>query len=189
MKKVITAAVCLILLAGCITIGQKTIPEQQDKLYHTQYSIFYKNGVHKTTNYREGTLLPINSLVKVISIGGMDLTGNETFEILSTDGLHKVIISNVKSDSGLTLFDLRHRLLDENPVDLSKYTDQEASFIRKGQPAIGMSKDILLKAMGYPPVDDTPSLNASEWVYKRSLFQKSYYVFDENGIVKDIIHK
>jgi hypothetical protein len=188
MKRILLSAVLIFTLSACMTFGKKTAPAD-DAAYYAQYSFFYKNGTHKSSNYREGTLIPINTPMKILTVGGYDLTGNEAFEVITLDGRHKITVSNVKSDSGLDLDEYKNRLLGRKKVDISAYSEQAQAFIRNGEPAKGMTKDMVLKAMGYPPVDLTPTVNASEWIYNLNLFQKGYFRFDSDGNVIDIFYR
>ncbi|QAR32298.1 hypothetical protein EP073_02455 [Geovibrio thiophilus] len=188
MKRILLMLAVLISVAACVTVGKKTT-SMDDTTYYTQYSFFYKAGIHKSANYREGTLIPINTPVKIRSIGGYDLTGDESFEIRTVDGRHKIVVSNDKDNSGMSLTDYRNKLLGAAKADLSAYPEQAQDLIRNGEAAKGMTKDMLLKALGTPPVDLTPSLNSESWIYHLNLFQKTYISFDENGMVKDIFHK
>src|SRR2546423_1691779 len=36
--------------------------------YYTQFSLFHEDGIHRTTNYRIGTLVPINTPVKFVAM-------------------------------------------------------------------------------------------------------------------------
>jgi len=188
MKRIFLMLAVLLSVAACVTVGKKTT-SMDDTTYYTQFSFFYKAGIHKSANYREGTLIPINTPVKIRSIGGYDLTGDESFEIATVDGRHKIVVSNDKDNSGVSLTDYRNKLLGTEKVDLSGYSEQAQSFIRNGEAAKGMTRDIMLKALGTPPVDLTPSLNTETWIYHLNLFQKTYVTFGEDGVVRDIFHK
>jgi hypothetical protein len=188
MKRILIMLAVVISVAACVTVGKKTT-STDDTTCYTQYSFFYKAGIHKSANYREGTLVPINTPVKIRSIGGYDLTGDESFEITTVDGRHKIVVSNDKDNSGMSLTDYRGKLLGKAKADLSAYSEQAQAFIRNGEAAKGMTKEMILMALGTPPVDLTPSLNSDAWIYRLNLLQKTYISFDENGMVKDIFHK
>jgi len=55
--------------------------------------------------------------------------------------------------------------------------------VAHGKPYIGMSKQGVTLAMGYPPPHVTPSLEADRWIYWTNRFNKLAVVFDESGHV------
>ena len=61
--------------------------------------------------------------------------------------------------------------------------------IRNGEAAIGMTKEMVVKAIGYPPADLTPDKSVPTWIYRLNLLQKTYVTFDKTGNVADIFHK
>lgn len=188
MKHLAIAIAALFLLGGCVSLGQKTISTDETE-YYAQYSFFYKTGIHSAANFREGTLIPINTRIKVRSVGGYSVTGGEAFEIATVDGRHKIVVSNDPEKSGLTLEEYKNRLLKTTRADLSGYTEQVQDLIRNGEAAIGMTKDMVVKAIGYPPADLTPDINAESWIYRLNLLQKTYVTFDRSGKVTDIFHR
>jgi hypothetical protein len=59
--------------------------------------------------------------------------------------------------------------------------------IRAGKVALGMSKDEVIVALGYPPTHATPSLDSPQWKYWHSGFGSFLVVWDNAGRVKDVI--
>ena len=58
--------------------------------------------------------------------------------------------------------------------------------IRAGEASPGMSKQGVIYALGYPPRHVNPDLNALQWTYWKSRFDRMIVVFDENGVVTEI---
>jgi hypothetical protein len=188
MKHILILLTAIFIIGGCVALGQKTVNLDETE-YYAQYSFFYKAGMHSSANFREGNLIPINTRIKIRSTGGHSITGGEAFEIVTSDGRHKIVVSHDPEKSGMTLDEYKNRLLSTNRVDLSGYNEQVQDFIRNGEGAIGMSKDMLVKAIGYPPADLTPDMNAESWIYRLNLLQKTYVTFDRFDNVQDIFHK
>lgn len=188
MKHTALILAAVLILGGCVTLGKKTLSADETE-YYAQYSFFYKAGIHSSANFREGTLIPVNTRIKIRSVGGYSVTGGEAFEITTVDGRHKIIVSNDPEKSGLTLDEYQKRLLKPTRVELSDYTEQAQDLIRNGEAAIGMTRDMVIKAIGYPPADLTPSMDAENWIYRLNLLQKTYVTFDNSGKVTDIFHK
>lgn len=188
MRNILLAVVFLISVVGCVTVGDKVV-YVEDNEYYVQYSFFYKNDMTSSSNYREGTLIPINTKVRLQNIGGYDIFGEKSFEIVTVDGRHRIVVGNNEDTSGVNLEQFKNRMLKKEPVSLSEYTEQVQSFIRNGEPAKGMTKEMVLLAMGYPPYDLTPSLEEQNWIYKQAMFQKAYLIFNDSGILIDLFYK
>ena len=73
---------------------------------------------------------------------------------------------------------------DKAKMDSLSKADKDG--IASGQPAIGMSKDGILFAMGRPPVHVNSNLDARTWTYWANKFRRKVIEFDENGIVTKI---
>ena len=129
--------------------------------YYTQYSFQYEQGknLFLTTNYRRGVVVPINTEVELVG------WGREGFQIRLLPGGPVIEVVNVAEYSGDTVGEAFHKLLGEQPVDLSQFSDQERKFILLGTVAPGMRKKAVLAALGYPPAHKTPSLQAGVWRY------------------------
>ena len=51
---------------------------------------------------------------------------------------------------------------------------------------IGMSKDGVVLAIGYPPEHKTPSLKNNRWVYWASRWNKFAVLFNKDGLVERV---
>jgi outer membrane protein assembly factor BamE (lipoprotein component of BamABCDE complex) len=54
--------------------------------------------------------------------------------------------------------------------------------VQKGTVTAGMSRDQVLMALGYPPGDQTPSLDAPAWTYFASPGETLVVYFDGNRV-------
>ena len=149
-----------------------------EKLY-TQFSFFYEGDHHITTNYRKGILVPINTEVEFIKSSRKQIT----VKIPSYDAT--VNIENEEGYSGEKIDGIFKRMFARERVNLDAFTEAEQSQIKKGLVADGMSKDAVVKAMGYPPKHKTPSLNMDQWRYWKNRFDTQLIYF-ENGKISSI---
>jgi hypothetical protein len=69
---------------------------------------------------------------------------------------------------------------------LDKLPEVDRRGIKKGQALIGMSKQGVVFAMGYPPSHVTPTLEADRWTYWTNRFNKVAILFDETGRVSAV---
>ena len=72
------------------------------------------------------------------------------------------------------------------PVSLKELSEIDRKGIAEGKAHVGMSKDGVRIALGYPAVHKTPSLNESTWIYWRNRWGTTAIDFDNKGKVKFI---
>ena len=146
-----------------------------DKLY-TQFSLYYEEDHHITTNYRKGVLVPVNTEVEFVKASRKRIT----VRIPSYDVT--VHFENEEGYSGEKIDGIFKRTFGKAPVNISGFTEAEQSSIKKGTVAVGMSKDAVVKAMGYPPKHKTPTLNMDQWRYWKNRFDTMLVFFDDGKV-------
>lgn len=147
-----------------------------DKLY-TQFSLYYEKGHHITTNYRVGILVPINTEVEFVKATKKKIIVKiPSFNV-------EVELVNMKDYSGELIEGIFKRTFGVKPVDLSGFSKSEQSAIKHGAAEKGMSKDAVIKAMGYPPRHKTPSLDMNQWRYWKSRFNTVLIAFEDDKVV------
>ena len=146
--------------------------------YYTQFSLFQERNRHLTTNYRRGILVPINTKVTFMNKSGKAINVKEA----SGTVLNLV---NVPDYSGEDINGIFNRTFSKQPVDLSGFTESEQRNIKNGTVALGMSKDAVVRALGYPPKHETPSLESNHWRYWAHRF-KTYMVSFQDGKVSKV---
>jgi len=73
-----------------------------------------------------------------------------------------------------------------SPVSLEGLTPKDLEGVSAGRAMVGMTKDGVLTAMGYPARHRTPSLQDREWTYWKNRFTTLVVVFDDAGVVTAI---
>ncbi|BCX89892.1 hypothetical protein MIN45_P2266 [Methylomarinovum tepidoasis] len=149
--------------------------------FYTQYSFQYEKNRHRTTNYRRGLLVPINTEVELVS------WGRKGFQIRVLPSGPVIQIENVQKHTGDTVEQAFHKMLARRPVNLRRFTPRERKLIKAGKVAVGMRKQAVIAAIGYPPVAATPTLDLDEWRYWSSRFD-TFIVRFRNGKVVAIIN-
>ncbi len=71
-------------------------------------------------------------------------------------------------------------------VKLDKLSAADKAGVKSGMPAVGMSKDGVLFAMGRPPYHVNPDLSMSTWTYWKNKFARTIIEFDDKGIVSKV---
>lgn len=153
---------------------------KKGEVVYTQFSLFFEKGRHVTTNYRRGTLLPVNTPVTFVKASKNAIT------VTLADG-RKVIVENIRDYSGNNINGILSRTFSSLPVDLSQFTEEERIAILDGKVNLGMGKKAVLIALGYPPAHKTPSLESNQWRYWSSRFG-TFIVSFENDKVAEVLN-
>ncbi|MCB9897793.1 MAG: hypothetical protein H6825_07305 [Planctomycetes bacterium] len=152
---------------------------------HTFYlkaSVFQERDRYRTTNYRRGLLVPVNTEVTLVS------ADNRGFVVELTESGRKLTVENVSKHTNETVGQAFETLFADRPVDLSRFSDDERSAIESGRAVPGMDKDAVLIAMGHPPYSLTPSLDADVWTYQDTQWTRIAVRFDADGRVTSVGH-
>lgn len=152
-----------------ILAGANAAEPEVGKSYYTQHGFFHEKGKHITTNYGRGLFLPANSQVQVKSIKGKRM-------VLDYKG-QEITIENAEKYTNKSITEVGDRMLSNTPVAIG---GQFAKDISLGVMRLGMTKNEVIQARGYPPAHKTPSTDYDTWVYWSSRFVQLSLVF-ENG--------
>lgn len=170
-------SLCLAALCATPTTAKEKPKTSQEKLY-TQFSLMYEKNVHRTTNYRKGVLLPVNSEVLLLKKTGKSI-------VVALEGGQQLTIENIENYSGENIDGIFARTLSAQKVDLTPFSEMERNAIAAGEVKVGMSKKAVIVAIGYPPKHKTPSLQSNQWRYWRNRFG-TFVVHFENDRVSEI---
>lgn len=146
--------------------------------YFTRFSFNQEDNKYVTTNYARGSLVPINTPVKVLAMSGDKLV------IKRLDNSTEIKVENVKKYSGKTINEVARLMLSEEKTPIEKLVPALTTAIRTGEMRKGMTKEQVLMARGYPPAHETPSIDGDRWVYWSSRFIKVTIVFANGRLVE-----
>lgn len=118
-------------------------------------------------------------ILKQVNGKGLQLTGE--------DGTDYVISFNSKH-SMMTIGEWRELHFSSQPVELpATLTEEERDAIANGQARVGMSREALFLAIGYPPKSNNPSNDAKVLKYEvRRPFISQNIRFDDNDKVEQV---
>lgn len=159
--RLLSVAVLAILLAACAgtKTGKSPISGVEGNTAHTQLNFWVVDGEHETTNYRMGSMIPVNSEVRIVDTSGRTITGEVT------DSGERFTIINVADYSKEDIEGIYNRYFGSGPRDLGSFRAEERRAIENGEIEEGMSKDAVLVARGYPPAHETASTEMNSWRY------------------------
>ena len=86
----------------------------------------------------------------------------------------------------MKMADYIRTITSPSPVSMEKLTPLDLEGVKEGRAIVGMTKEGVLTALGYPAQHRTPSLQAREWTYWKNRFTTLVVFFDSRGIVTDI---
>jgi hypothetical protein len=167
-----------LLLAGWNAWSADGIAAIKGETYYTQFSLFHLKNVWLTTNYRKGVLVPVNTQVTFLKASSKEITVK-----LLDGGTLKIV--NVERYSGVNVEGVFNRTFEKEKVDLAKFSTAEKEDIMAGTVSVGMSKDAVIKALGYPPEHKTPNLEGNKWRYWKNRYGTMLVSFTD-GKVSDI---
>jgi len=142
--------------------------------YFTRYSFHEENNSYVTTNYARGAVVPINTAVQLVSISGSRLV------LKRVDNGQSITVKNEEKFTRKPIDEVARLLLSADPTPLENLPAEVATAVRAGEMRLGMSKELVLMARGYPPAHETASTDSDRWVYWSSRFVKQTILFS-NG--------
>ncbi len=150
--------------------------EMVGREYYTRHGLRQEKNRWRSTNYGRGTLVPINTRVRVDDITSSDI------KLTIVDSGKPLKLANIEKYTGGGTDVLAERTLSTEPTDLSGFEFQKD--IRVGRLRLGMTKEEAILARGYPPVHRTSSTEDDRWVYQQNRFVTQTILFADGKLVK-----
>jgi len=167
----VLAAVFPCLLASCsgtMRMGNlnplQKIPGMEGETYYTRANMCYdKNRTIRSANVRDGKFLPAGTKTTIGKAGWWRIP-------FRTDGGTTYKLKHSIFRSTISASDLFSRYFaKDNPRSgtgpFGTFNEEEKRNIANGTVALGMSKDAVLMAYGWPPSHMTASPDTNEWHY------------------------
>jgi len=171
----------VLLLAGWNARSANGIAATKGETYYTQFSLFHEKRAWPITNYRKGLLVSVNTQVTFLKASSKEIVVK-----LPDGGTLKIV--NIERYSGENIEGVFNCIFGKEKVDLAKFSIAEKENIMAGTVDVGMSKDAVVKALGYPPKHNwTPNLEGegNEWRYWKNRYGTMLVSFTD-GKVSDI---
>jgi hypothetical protein len=152
-----------------------------NKTYFTAYNLWYETGKEKamwTINYKTGNIIPAGTEIT-------DLKVDKSEIIFTTVGDQKkyAVNFNPKFHPGKSTEDYSKMMFSDK--DFSRLTQgmsqSEIDGIKEGVIKVGMSKNAVIVAYGYPPEHKTPDTTSNVWLYWMNRFVSKAINFDADG--------
>lgn len=144
------------------------------KAFHASYANY--------TRCREHFLIPAGTLLTVLEI---DPNFN-SFTFKLEDG-GKIEFEYSAGRMGMSNEKYIELITSPTPISLEGFSELDRKGIKEGKALVGMTKDGVLTALGYPASHRTPSLISNSWVYWTNRWGTIRVDFDDNGKVANIV--
>ncbi len=152
------------------------VQDQVDRRGNHRYQASYANYTDPGTGH---LIIPAGSPIVI------EKKNRKQFLFLSQKNNIEVEFEFHEPRMGMSVDQYIDLITSPSPVSLSKLSKQDRHGVEEGKASIGMTKEGVLAALGYPAAHRTPSLDADEWVYWTNRF-KSIAVDFENGKVRQV---
>jgi hypothetical protein len=172
-------AVILAPAAPLLSAQQGRGAPAEDTPLFSAYNIWYeKPNAIPSVNYKVGRMLSAGTPVRSAAVKGSQIA------FVATDGAAYTVIFEAAKHPGMTIAEFKDRMLiPRNFAEMTReMTAVEVGCIRRGVVQPDLGKQAVLMAYGYPPEDQTPSVNSSIWQYSMSRSQTEAIRFDGNGM-------
>lgn len=178
---ILLALVTAVLVSGCkkqmsLDDSAPSAGIDTSQIYYTQFSLFQEKNNFRTTNYRKGILIPINTAVTLLKMNSKEA------EVRLVDSGQILTIENVPKH---TLDDMQtafNKIFKPEKVDLRKFSANEQDAILAGRVIKGMSRNAVIAAIGYPPQHETPTLTMNDWTYWSNRFNRFIVHFKHDKV-------
>lgn len=98
----------------------------------------------------------------------------------------KVVFEYHQPRMGMSIDEYLDKISSTEPTSLSGLSKLDRKGVAEGKALVGMSRDGVMAALGYPAAHRTPSLESSTWVYWANRFRTVGVDFDANGKVSAV---
>src|SRR5262245_22221543 len=172
-------ALALLGACGGTRSGRAVADPRVGQVFYLCCNVHYPQGKPEITDAIawQGTLIPFATRVEVQKV----TRDSVRFEAPG----HPPITLVYEHGSKVLPFSayLSRLFVTEDPrLKLKKVPAREVKLVEKGTVAPGMSRDQVVMALGYPPADRTPSLDAPAWTYLAGPSETAVVYFDGNRV-------
>ena len=183
MKRRMVILLCLAVVFLLCGVCEAERFSPKGETFYTQINIWceYPKEI-LSTNFHKGDMIPVGTKVKIKLYGATKIKF-----VVEETGVTYVLKHAVKHSwiSRRELFD--RYFAKENPMDpggpFEKFTEEEKKNVLEGKIDVGMTKNAVIMAYGYPPTHRTRSLSDNPWTYWASRAGR-FLVFFEDGKIE-----
>ena len=186
-SKIVVFLFLLIIAQACSRASMSSIDTYAGKTLFLQNNIHAQIGPRDTkASYANWTdpglghiIVPVNTPVEI----GKYIRGL-TIKNLADGRL--IFFEYDARNMGMSAEQYIPLMASSSKIDLSVYSEVDQEGTKNGKALVGMSKEGVKTALGYPAAHQTPSLKNNSWMYWRNRWNTKVIEFDTDGKVKII---
>lgn len=164
-----------------------------------QAIVYLKSNIHGTERYKGSTrtlrasyanyigeynnhaVIPVNTPVEITKV-----KKNGIYMTSAVDGTKITFEYNAKNMAGVSSEEYVAYITSAKKTSLKSLSPIDQKGIKDGKAYVGMSKEAVRIALGYPALHRTPSLKVDTWTYWKNRFATGTVEFDAGGRVKSV---
>jgi hypothetical protein len=131
-----------------------------------------------SAHYVLGEVIP---MCTPVVIGEWDYS-EITFTVVKTQVKYTYYYHRSSTPEGLAANALNYFGLQCESAAVQQMSAVDKAGIKSGTIAVGMTKQAVIYAVGYPPVTRTPTIEADQWVYWRSKSKLLIVTFEDGSV-------
>lgn len=174
----------ILILSGCASVMPLTDKVTGEDLFQTNKPVYTLVNLHPdekrmklySVNFQQDGLIPVCTQVNIVDVTNKNLT----FKISSTDKQYTLTKHKSSPDFSKYLSNYFGTECDSSKIKKLSTLDQQG--IKDGVVKVGMTKEGVKYAIGFPPEHKTPDLNNSEWLYWKNRFNTFKVEFKDNTV-------
>lgn len=156
---------------------------------YSRYNLhYYAQGQTCRASYTNWTDCPGHAFLPYNTAFKMGLSGRRnTFELISVDtGLAILFEFSSPNMGGMSPREYFNMITSPTPVSYPNLSEVDQEGASAGRAMLGMSKEGVMIALGYPAKSMTPSTDLNTWTYSRNRFRQLTVTFSNDGKVESL---
>ncbi len=181
LRQAVTIRILASALAATLSLaGTARSAEEPALSGYTCCNLHYDKDWISDANWSSLAMLPAGAAIKTTGYGRYRI-------MVEIDGRKMRLGQDYGRQQSLADW-ARNLIVAQDPrPKIAAWPAPARNAIRAGKVALGMSKEQVLVAVGYPPMHQTPSLEALQWKYWHTSFGSYLLVWDGSGRLKDVL--
>lgn len=179
VRGTLRAGIALAVLVGAGACKGPAVPHpMQNESRWLCCNLHYEKPKVSDVNFQRGTLVPFGTRVQILEVRSNSVT-------FQPEG-HPPITWQVRYAKGTPIDQTLERLfLAADPrARLRRVPAKTVKLIEQGAVDVGMTREQVLMALGYPPAHRTPSLDAAQWTYWDDRWTTFEVYFDGDKVAR-----
>ena len=175
----------LVIISSCAATPEEQKFDAMQNMPHvytlTNLHPHERRSTLYSMNFQMDGLIPVCTEVKLLqrtheSLKFQAIQSGRIYTYLQYGNVREDFLHNISKYFGT----------DCNKEQIKQLSDIDRKGIFEGKALLGMSRQGVIYAIGYPPVRKTPYLQTNRWWYWKRRVNRFYVEFDHNGTVTNI---